>query len=173
MFGVLPAIIDPIQLADDGSSLEGEFSLDGMSRLREMCRNTEGRVRVRLRFECTAQKVRVMQGVISARLDLTCQRCLQAATQEMDIATRLLLLRPGESRTGLPEEADILEVTAPVSLCAMVEDELLLALPMTPRHSEGECAPAAISVSRARDPRADPKAPASPFSGLADLKRKE
>ncbi len=173
MFGVLPAVIDPIQLADEGITLEGELSLEGMPRLRELCRNPQGRVRVSLRFERSAQGIRKVEGRIVTSLDLTCQRCLQTVSQELGIATQLLLVRPGESQAGLPEEADVLEVTAPVPLSAMVEDELLLALPMTPRHTQGACAPAAIGKPGKRAPAEQPQAPASPFAVLESLKRKD
>ncbi len=170
MFGVLPAVIDPIRLADDGSVLEGEIALEEMSRLRELCRNSEGRVQVSLRFEQAAQGTRIMRGVITARLELTCQRCLKAVTQEIEIAPSLILLRAGESQATLPEEADFLEIAAPVLLSALVEDELVLALPIAPRHPEGECVPA---LSGTPGPAIETKEPVRPFSALADLKRKE
>ncbi len=173
MFGVLPAVIDPIRLADDGSVLEGEIALEELSRLRELCLTSEGRIRVSLSFEHSAQGTRVMRGVITTRLDLTCQRCLKAVAQEIRVAPNLILLCAGESPATLAEDADFLEIAAPVALSAMVEDEIVLALPIAPRHPEGGCAPARAGATRSPDPALAAKEPARPFAALADLKRKE
>ena len=57
------------------------------------------------------------------------------------IRNRLLLLRPGEE---VPEddlendEVDALEVEPRTDVLALVEDELLLALPLVPRHEACE-----------------------------------
>ncbi|MHB8455139.1 MAG: YceD family protein [Acidiferrobacterales bacterium] len=173
MFGVLPAVIDPIRLADDGSVLEGEIALEEMSRLRELCLTSAARVRVSLKFEHSAQGTRIMQGVITTRLDLACQRCLKAVTQEIEVALSLILLRTGESPATLAEETDFLEIAAPISLSAMVEDEIVLALPIAPRHPEGICTSAQSGAIRPPVPVLAAKEPARPFSALADLKRKE
>jgi uncharacterized protein len=61
----------------------------------------------------------------------------------MEVAVRsepvLALFLPGEPQTGVPEEAEPLVVEPGWSLAALVEDELLLAMPMMPRHATGEC----------------------------------
>ncbi len=172
MSAELPAAIDPIRLADDGSSLKGELSVQAMPRLRELCRNAAAKVQVNLRFGRGAEG-RVMEGTIAMRLDLTCQRCLGALEQDVVATMHVVLLQTGESRSRLPEDADFIEVAAPVSLPELVEDELLLVLPMTPRHPQGECPETAPGKGRKDRPDTGTVTSSSPFSVLADLKRKQ
>ncbi len=171
MSAILPDVIDPIRLADEGSSLVGELSVQAMPRLRELCQNpTAMMVQVALRFD-RGTHGRMMEGTITTRLELTCQRCLGALEQDVVAQTRVVLLQAGEPHPVLAEEVDFIEVAAPVSLPELVEDELLLALPMTPRHPQGECP----HPGRGRTGRLDTDAVTSPgpFAALADLKRKQ
>ncbi|MDA8363616.1 MAG: YceD family protein [Gammaproteobacteria bacterium] len=163
MSAVLPAAIDPIRLADEGSSLEGELPVRTMPRLREACRNPAAMVRVDLHFSRGTYGP-VMDGTVTARLELTCQRCLGPVEQDVTAATHVVLLRTGASRSALPEDADFMEVAASVPLAELVEDELLLALPMTPRHPQGACS--APGTGHPDSTQAD----SGPFSALADLK---
>ena len=171
MSAILPDAIDPIRLADEGSSLEGELSVQAMPRLRELCQNPAAMmVQVALRFD-RGMHGRMMEGTITTRLELTCQRCLGALEQDIVAKTRVVLSQAGESHPVLAEEVDFIEVAAPVSLPELVEDELLLALPMTPRHPQGECP----HPGRGRTDRLDTDTvtPPGPFAALADLKRKQ
>ena len=59
-------------------------------------------------------------------------------------------MRPGSRRDRLDDEPDILVVDKPLLLSALVEDELLLALPMVPTHELSEC-PAKAYVKKELD----------------------
>ena len=75
----------------------------------------------------------------------------------------LRFVRQGEGReTPLDDVAEIIEVDRPVALSEMVEDELLLAMPMIPMHSLDECP--------ARQYSAAGKERENPFAGLKGRK---
>lgn len=135
----LPAIIDPILLAERGTHLAGTLPLRGMARLRELCLDDEGEVAVELRFGRAEGENRPrMVGRLQVTLHVTCQRCLERMDLRLSVTPHLLFLRPGE-----PEEAgiaeDVVVVDRPLSLNALVEDELLLAMPMIPMHEPDAC----------------------------------
>jgi len=70
------------------------------------------------------------------RLPLVCQRCLQPAWTEIAV-DRHFLFAPDEAQAvRLDEHAqdDVLAAAADFDLLALIEDELLLALPLAPRH---------------------------------------
>lgn len=167
MLGGWSSIIDPIQLADKGARLSGELPLKGMSRLVEMCLDDDGSVRVDLQFERGASGgLRVVYGTLAARLYLTCQRCMERMAYELKSEPRLLLLRAGE-REELLEIGEALVVERPVTLGALVEDELLLEMPMVPLHPLDRC-PAAHATNRSEE-REETIRP-NPFSVLEKLK---
>ncbi len=140
MLNSLPVIIDPIRLADEGARLVGDLSLKPMRRLAAVCLNADARISIDLQFGRSAQKWRQMHGTITAMLQVACQRCLQGLVLELKAEPALILLQPHEREDMMPEEAESMVATKPVALAEIVEDELLLALPMIPMHAEQECA---------------------------------
>lgn len=172
--GHLPATIDPIQLAERGARLTGTLPLKGMSRLAQTALAGSGDVFVDLAFERgEGENVLLMHGRLQTRLRVTCQRCLEAMDLELEAAPWLVLLRPDPRRVPQEEdEPDTLVVDKPLALNALVEDELLLALPMVPMHEPSRCAARARATadSRAGELKPDEKGGPSPFSMLRKLK---
>ncbi len=81
----------------------------------------------------------------------------------MNLASRLWLL-PADRLDEAEEdddEMDAIEAETRLDVLALIEEELLLGLPFAPRHTEGECAPAANDLQQK----------ASPFAVLAGLKK--
>lgn len=101
---------------------------------------------------------------IQGDLVLQCQRCLEALTWSCDVQNRLLLLGPGEQ---VPEDelenddADAIELEARTNLLELIEDEVILALPIVPRHENCET-PAGAGVDE----------DISPFAVLRNLRGK-
>lgn len=163
MRGGLPAVIHPIELADAGTHLHGHLPFQDMHRLRTLCRDSGGEMSINLWFERDAQGLRIMHGTLAGRLGLTCQRCLQAFDWEIHIEPRLILLKPGEPADGPADEAETRTIEAPLPLSEIVEDEVLLAMPMSPMHEPQACATAV--------PPDGPGRPGGgPFEALARLK---
>jgi uncharacterized protein len=134
----LPAVIDPVLLADRGTRLTGKVPMKGMSRLAEHCLDERGEASVDLDFRRDGE-LREMVGEVRARFRVRCQRCLEAMELEVEARLGAILLRPGERADLVESEADTLVADKPVSLSELVEDELILAMPMFPVHAPGKC----------------------------------
>ncbi len=160
----LPAIIDPIGLADKEVRLQGGLPLTGMQRLMQAGVEGQGTAAVDLHFGRDAEGHRRLKGRIDAVLSLPCQRCLQGLSLTLALAPDLVLIAAGEREDAAPEGADTLAVDGPLPLNQIVEDELILALPMIPMHSDGACEPA-VAKEKAVETRPNP------FAALAKLKR--
>lgn len=140
MLGGLGATIDPILLADKGAQLSGRVPLQSMARLRAQLLDGAGEVDVDLAFErAEGSNLRRMRGRIVAQVSVTCQRCLEPMAIEIVGEPDVILLRADEPDPGLPPEADTLTVTTSVAVAELIEDELLLALPMVPMHALEQC----------------------------------
>lgn len=169
MLNSLPATIDPIRLADEGARLTGSIPVRALRRLAGITIENGAEVQVDLQFERTAQGQREMHGRISARVALACQRCLEPLTLDITAAPLLLFARAGEPGAGLPEDTEQVVVSKPLVLSDLVEDELLLALPMVPTHAETECR------TRGYQPVAGAAAEnerTGPFASLGRLKKR-
>ncbi|MBI5783641.1 MAG: DUF177 domain-containing protein, partial [Gammaproteobacteria bacterium] len=147
----MPGTIDPIQLAERGAHLTGTLPLKSMPRLAQGSLEGSGDVMVDLAFERQeGEKLFIMHGALRVRLRVTCQRCLEAMDLELKAAPWLILLKSGERREQQEGDADILLADKPLPLSDMVEDELLLVLPMVPMHAPDRCPTRVHTASVAR-----------------------
>ena len=100
---------------------------------------------------------------------LECQRCLQPMCVPLHAERRVFFVEGEEAAEALDAESedDVLAVTPALDLADLIEDELLLALPLVPRHDRcPEPLPRAFVED---DPALDPAD--NPFAVLAALKR--
>jgi uncharacterized protein len=80
------------------------------------------------------------------------------------------VVKEGANTQSLPKGYDVLELGEdPMDLLALIEDELLLALPIVPTHDPKECQPPADLNEP--EPSEDEVTRSNPFSVLAQLKR--
>lgn len=134
-------VIDLRALARDGRLVQGEVPVSRLVRLAGSVLEPSGTVVFSFQGERDDEGKLYVDLRIQAGLVLECQRCLGALEWPCDVQNRLLLLRPGDP---LPEDelendaVDALEVEPLTDLLALVEDEVLLALPLVPRHDDCE-----------------------------------
>lgn len=158
----LPAAIDPLKLAERGSRLTGTLPLRRMSRLAEFCLDDRGEVEVDLEFGRREQDNRLgMTGRLAVQLRVTCPRCLEPVEWRLEANPDVVLLKPAE---GEQDDADSMVIEQVLELNQLVEDELLLALPMYTAHPEGQC-----PTGRAGGPAGQGKRN-NPFAVLEALK---
>ena len=101
---------------------------------------------------------------------LTCQRCLQPFTVPLEIDRRLRFVRGEAAAEALDAEIedDVLALSKSLNLRELVEDELLLALPIVPRHDV--CPqPLPVPLGEAPAPDDEPERE-NPFAALQRLK---
>jgi len=105
-----------------------------------------------------------------AQAQLSCQRCLQPAAFPLQIERSFRFVR--DEATALEEdvdaEEDLLVLSRSFDARELVEDELLLALPLVPMHED--CEPPPVSATEPADEA--PERP-NPFAVLAALRKPE
>ena len=99
-------------------------------------------------------------------LPLTCQRCLQTVATPLVVAQDLRFVSNEEQAAFEDEEAeeDVLALESSLDLQALIEDELIMAMPIVPLHDD--CQPEGY---QAPEPVVDEKP--NPFAALASLKK--
>lgn len=144
--------VDPVRLAQRGETLEGSVELAQMKRLAPYLAQTGGRAEARLEFGVDQQGTHYLHGRIRAELVLTCQRCLEPMYHVVDAEVWLGIIGEEAEAELLPERYDPLPVgEEPLFLRDVIEDELILSLPIVPKHAEGACGAAEGNEGRARD----------------------
>ena len=147
------------------------MALADMPRLGAMLLDRTGEVRVELEFGTDAHGVRFIAGRVETKLVLECQRCLEPMELPLGLDFRLGVVGGQQEAERLPEGCEPLVVEdgaagRRVSLAALVEDELLLALPIVPRHEDT----ASCTQYRAEDSPRTQEPRDNPFAALAKLK---
>lgn len=100
---------------------------------------------------------------------LTCQRCLRPFELAIDIDRELRFVRDEAEAEALDAELDedVLALPRSLDLSELVEDELLLALPLVPRH---DTCPAPLNFSSEAAGDAEVAERENPFAALQGLK---
>lgn len=170
IYGPIPPHVDPRKLADRGIALTGDLPLSDFSRVCELLTDTTGVVRVAFEFSRDEQKVAVMQLKLESEVRMICQRCLDEAVIPVSGEYLYAIVVPGTEETHFPQGYDVLEVgEEPLDLLALIEDELLLSLPIVPMHPPEECQQPAGLLESETSKNAVKRS--NPFSVLAQLKR--
>lgn len=169
----LPVHIDPIRMADTRRLFEGRIPLAEMARLGGSLQDSDGEVAVSLEFGIDNEGIRFMRGHIRAEVSLECQRCLETMRYPIDSEFSLAVVRNPVEAEALPSHYEpLLAGGEPLFLRDIIEDEMLLALPIVPMHAREECSVSTSSGNEAGDGRKDTGVAAkdNPFAVLADLK---
>lgn len=175
-----PRHLDIAAFAEKAAVLEGDLPLGQLQRLCDSAHAeappaADEFVRWRAvgerRAAAGAQQQNWLQLRAHTTLRLTCQRCLQAVACPLSLDSEFRFV--GDETTAaaidIDAEEDVLVESRSFNLFGLIEDELLLALPLVPRH-EGRCPqplrappdPAAAAMAAAPQDK--------PFAALAGLK---
>lgn len=163
----LPDQIDLWKLAATTARLQGEVALADMPRLTSLLSAFQDQVAVRLEGGTDKQQVPFVAGNLEVTVELICQRCLEPIQWPLSVAFRWGLVHAEGQAAGLPKEYDPLVVPeSGVMISALVEDELILALPLIPRHNDiRQCEANGFAL-----PPQAPSARRNPFAALSPLK---
>ena len=157
-------VIDPAKFARGRNELRGDLQAAHLPRVVPELFDGEGGVGYAVSGFVTAKGEPALRLELNGRLALRCERCLNRLDFALDTRRVIVLAQGLDEFTPVGDEdetIDTIPAVARLDLRALLEDEVLLSLPMAPRHAEGEC--------RAQTTQQDVPAP-SPFAVLANLK---
>jgi uncharacterized protein len=134
----LPESVDFLKQVERNACFEGVWPVSGFTRLAEAVFSNHGEVTARLKFG-TRAGTNCLDGHVQAELELRCERCLDPVIQHIESDFRFGLIISEDEADTLPKEFEPLLVPDyELSLLELVEDEILLSLPIVARHDE-EC----------------------------------
>ncbi|WP_199608793.1 23S rRNA accumulation protein YceD [Flocculibacter collagenilyticus] len=167
----IPTTIDPVRAAQKRLSYDGIVPVQELSRLSELFVEADGDIKVKVNCNIDEQGLVVISGEASYSGNVLCQRCNEKMKQ--DLATNFFYT-PLTQRTEeeqIPEEYETfaLDDAGEMMLRQVIEDELIIALPIVPMHDPESCAYQG-TMSWGKLPEAAEKP--NPFDVLKELKRK-
>jgi len=153
-----PGVIDGLQFARGAETLSGTLALPQLRRLAELRCGTMG-LSYALSGRIDAEGRGWIRVSASGELTLECQRCLGALDFRLALESELLLARDEREIANAEDDIDRVLAGTQMEVSKLVEDEVLLALPMSPAHDQ---------CGGGQDREANQRA--SPFAALAKLK---
>jgi len=162
----LPESVDAWRMVSARRSFAGSFPVARLARLRSQLAGDSGDVDYQLEFGRDDLGVAYLELQVRAVVDLLCQRTLEPFRTTLALDLRLGLIRDEVDEFALPPGYEALLVQDSLRLQDVVEDELLLALPLVPMRPGSEDAIAPWQ-NEALEPVATPP---HPFAGLHKLK---
>lgn len=130
------------------SVLRGTIELKRFNRLADALESDVGAVEAELRFRRDPAGWLVVELEYETTVQLLCQRCLAPLPHRISDKVEVALLESESLEKHLPEHYESLVLNEDRLMPAMlIEDELIISLPIVPRHERlEECDPASAGV---------------------------
>ena len=153
--GPIPDRIDAARLFARFGRIDAAIPVARLQRLIPYLAGADGQAEVNLQFGLDAEGRKLLTGSIVANLALACQRCLQPMQLPVNSELSLLVFSDHkeleqqmslQTRENLEQDVlvlDEMQVQAEggqeLDLLALIEDELILSLPLAPMHEDVNC----------------------------------
>ncbi|WP_335912176.1 MULTISPECIES: 23S rRNA accumulation protein YceD [Shewanella] len=169
----IPVSIDPIRAATSRLSYQGVVPGTQLKRLNELCAGDCSDVTVSIECGVDLQGIVYLKGKAVTELTLLCQRCMTLFTTEVTVEFSFSPCRNEAEIDELPDAYDPIEYNeiGEVRLHQLIEDELILAMPLIPTHDIDECHTGSKDVAIGEIEAAQEERP-NPFAVLEKLKSK-
>ncbi len=131
---MVPRLIEPRKFAQHGLQVAGEIPADSLQRLAGMALAVHS-VAADLKFSVAETKHRIVTGQFKGRVVMQCQRCLEPVELHLGGEVSLAMVWSEDDAKLLPSEYEPWVVAQDqADLYEIIEEELLLALPLVPTH---------------------------------------
>lgn len=170
----LPKTVDPLKYADQNKALQGVMEVQNLPRLADMLASDAGTITVDLEFDRDEQRIRILRGRLSTSLSRICERCLEPVQQPIETEFTLGIVLTDEQASQLPGRYEPLLVDPEsLELKEVIEEELILSLPMFAYHDRCHGEYEQESEDSENKPEDGAQGKENPFSVLAGLKGKK
>lgn len=134
-----------------------------LPRLVDLLTDTEGKVDYVLRGLAGKDGKPQLELTLDGACNLRCQRCLKTLHYPIHLVSKLRLVTEGELDNSDIEDDEMDNIPAEkrLDVLALLEEELLLSMPIAPKHDNGICKIEVEGLNRSNNP----------FAALAGFKK--
>jgi uncharacterized protein len=162
--------IDSLDFAANRREISGEIAIAELPRLQDVLETSQGVLQYTVQGGVDKQGIHFLDVGVAGQCRLRCQRCLEGFDFPVRLDTRLLLRDQAsldeldsDAAGAAEEEFDSILADQHLNVLDLLEDEILLSLPIAPKHALGTC--------QATDGKNLQGIVKNPFAVLAELKR--
>ncbi|MES2217053.1 MAG: YceD family protein [Pseudomonadota bacterium] len=167
----LPTHVDPVRFAENAMDLHGTLPISNMLRLAPSLNSPTGEAQVHIQFGMD-KKIKFSKGQVKAELAVQCQRCLEPFVYEIISDFAFGIVETDAKAKELPAHYDpVLIIDDSLNLAEMIEEELIINLPIVLMHDPKDCK-VKMPVVVLEDPDATQPKKVNPFKVIESLKVK-
>ena len=147
-------------------SLHGKITFDECTRLKDYLADNQGKIEYKINGILDKNNNPILQIIIKGVINLFCQRCLGELAHTLNLKSTLVLAENKEELSYLDKDESVEGILAAsdLDIIELIEDEIILSLPISPRHRENDCSAKELTNSYAVEKK-------YPFATLLKLKK--
>lgn len=159
-------VIDALDFVRNAGVHHGKITPVELERLQDYLADNHGGFEYTVSGALNGAGNPALRITIKGTINLQCQRCLAGLVHVLDLETDILLARDENELSRFDEDDSVDGILAipEMDMLALIEDEIILGLPISPRHPKGEC-------SIGKPTGEDAMGREHPFATLAALKK--
>lgn len=159
-------VIDTHDFVRFTKSLHGKITLDECMRLNDYLADSRGKIEYKINGILDKNDKSILQVIIKGEINLFCQRCLGELVHTLNLKSTLFLAENKKELSCLDKDESVegILATSDLDIIELIEDEIILSLPISPRHKENDCSAKEQTNSYAVEKK-------HPFAALLKLKK--
>jgi uncharacterized protein len=139
-----PQLIDYLRYTEARRIVEGDILLSECPRLLDLVsKDSDPNQAFNFKFEFGIDEFanRFVKGKVTGQLKLACQRCMDVLDYPIDIELALAFIKKKEQEQEIVGLYDSFYVESkdPIDFYALIEDEIILSLPLIAKHEDENC----------------------------------
>jgi uncharacterized protein len=168
----LPEYVDIRKAFLENEEVSGFVASEKLMNMRDILVGENARVKAILNFLKDKTGRRIITGELTATIEVACQRCLEPLELIIEDDISLIVVDDDESAQRLEKNYEgWVCTTHKLCLAELIEEQLILALPLVSVHSDSSCSQNALKYSFRLGDADYPKRAHSPFEVLKSLKK--
>jgi len=125
-----------LKYAKKNLSVTDEFNIEDLARINGIASNNSDKIKVNYSFYLENNTTPCLDGEVSLIIYLTCQRCLEELPVSLNLNLSLAFVKNESQAEELSKHLEIyLFEGEELSLMDLISDEILLSIPMVPKHN--------------------------------------
>lgn len=134
-------VINALQFSHAADSLSGSILPENFARLQDFLADNAGRIDYELSGGIDKYSRYTLRIKLRGTINLCCQRCLDKMPHPINIESELILARNDGELARYDEDClvDAILASEELDVFTLIEDEIILGLPLSPRHSDVAC----------------------------------
>lgn len=154
---------------NEGRVYEDTLSVEHFPRLKEAVHSVDSPIRFRVQGGTNSLGQREVKGFVSVDASMICQRCLEPFQTTFDLPIHWIPVKNESEQESIgDDDATLLVEGDEINLLELLEDEILLELPLVPKHDQNDDCEGKDYLEKLK-PQEEKK---QPFAELAELLKK-